>query len=123
VAWDGVTTLLAVAVDVAPLVVPTRTALLFNEVQANTVGGSGALAVAAAKRLPAMVELVVGARAAGVQVLHCVKVFRRDSLARNRNTPLYRRLGALPTARWSRTVDRCPVRSSLPRSGSTSGTS
>ncbi len=83
--------------DVRPLVAPATTALLLNEVQPSTVSGDSPLAVAAARRLPAVVQLTEGARAAGVQVVHCVKVFRRDSLARNRNTPLYRRSGVLPT--------------------------
>lgn len=85
------------AVDVAPLVIPGTTALLVNEVQPNTVGGDSALGIAAAKRLPAMIALVQTARHCGVQVVHCIKVFRRDSLARNRNTPLYRRRGLLTT--------------------------
>jgi len=85
------------AVDVVSLVVPETTALLINEVQPSTATGESPLAVAAAKRVPAMVRLVTSAREAGVQVVHCVKVFRRDSLARNRNTPLYRRSGVLPS--------------------------
>jgi nicotinamidase-related amidase len=84
-------------VDIAALVVPHTTALLVNEVQPNTVGGDSALGAAAVKRLPAMVSLVATARRSGVQVIHCVKVFRRDSLARNRNTPIYRRSGVLPS--------------------------
>jgi nicotinamidase-related amidase len=83
--------------DIAPLVNPATTALLINEVQPSTVNGDAPLNVAAAKRLPAMVQLAAAARDAGVQVVHCVKIFRRDSLARNRNTPLYRRSGVLPT--------------------------
>jgi len=83
--------------DIAPLVDPATTALLINEVQPSTINGDAPLNVAAAKRLPAMVQLAEAARAAGVQVVHCVKIFRRDSLARNRNTPLYRRAGVLPT--------------------------
>jgi biuret amidohydrolase len=85
------------AVEVASLVAPRATALLINEVQPSTATGDSPLAVAAAKRVPTMVQLVEAAREAGVQVVHCVKVFRRDSLARNRNTPLYRRSGVLPT--------------------------
>lgn len=84
-------------VDIAPLVATETTAVLVNEVQPNTVGGESPLGAAAAKRLAAMVSLVEAARPCGVQVIHCVKVVRRDSLARNRNTPLYRRQGVLPT--------------------------
>lgn len=83
--------------DVRPLVVPTTTALLTNEVQPSTVSGSDALGVAGARVLPAIVRLVDAARDAAVQVVHCVKVFRRDSLGRNRNVVLYRQRGALPT--------------------------
>lgn len=84
-------------VDVVSFVVPRTTALVINEVQPSTSTGDSPLAVAAAKRVPAMVRLTLAAREAGVQVVHCVKIFRRDSLARNRNTPLYRRSGVLPS--------------------------
>jgi nicotinamidase-related amidase len=73
--------------------------LLLNEVQANIVGRDDALGVAATKILPEVVELCAAARVAGVPVMHCIKVFRRDGLARNRNTPLYRRMGVLTDAR------------------------
>jgi biuret amidohydrolase len=79
--------------DVGPLVPPATTALLLNEVQPSTVSGPGALNEVAADVLPNIVRLTDAARAAGVQVMHCVKVFRRDSLARNRNILLYRRRG------------------------------
>jgi nicotinamidase-related amidase len=86
-----------VPLDVRPLVVPATTALLTNEVQPSTVSGTDALGIAGARVLPAIVRLADAARAAGVQVVHCVKVFRRDSLGRNRNVVLYRQRGALPT--------------------------
>jgi biuret amidohydrolase len=86
-----------VPLDVRPLVVPTTTALLTNEVQPSTVSGSDALGIAGARVLPAIARLADAARDAGVQVVHCVKVFRRDSLGRNRNVVLYRQRGALPT--------------------------
>jgi biuret amidohydrolase len=71
--------------DVTPLVGdPESTALLINEVQPDTVRTFGDC-------LPAIVRLADAARAAGVQVMHCVKVVRRDALARNRNIPMYRR--------------------------------
>ncbi|HEX5587112.1 MAG TPA: isochorismatase family protein [Acidimicrobiia bacterium] len=82
-------------IDVAPLVAPRTTALLLNEVQPSTVSGPGDLNAAGAKVLPTIVALAVAARAAGAQVMHCVKVFRRDALARNRNVALYRRRGLL----------------------------
>jgi nicotinamidase-related amidase len=84
--------------DVRPLVAPATTALLTNEVQPGTVGGGppGSLGEAGALVLPNIVRLADSARAAGVQVLHCVKVFRRDALARNRNVMLYRLRGQVP---------------------------
>ena len=82
--------------DVAPLVVPATTAVLVNEVQPSTTAGAGGLAEEASKVLPDIVRLVEGARDAGVQVVQCLKIFRRDALARNRNTPLYRRQGTAP---------------------------
>jgi nicotinamidase-related amidase len=82
--------------DVRPLVAPATTALLTNEVQSSTVGGGEGLAAAGARVLPNIVRLAAAARGAGVQVVHCVKVFRRDSLARNRNVILYRLRGELP---------------------------
>lgn len=84
------------AFDVRPLVRPATTALLTNEVQPGTVGGGSGLASAGARVLPEIVRLAEAARAAGVQVVHCVKVFRRDSLARNRNVVLYRLRGQVP---------------------------
>ena len=81
------------ALDVGPLISPASTALLVNEVQPSTVSGPGDLNEAGARILPTIVTLVDAARAADVQVMHCVKVFRRDSLARNRNILLYRRRG------------------------------
>jgi nicotinamidase-related amidase len=85
------------------LVTPATTALLTNEVQPGTVGGGppGSLGEAGALVLPNIVRLAEAARQAGVQVVHCVKVFRRDSLARNRNVVLYRLRG--------QTTDGTPV--------------
>jgi nicotinamidase-related amidase len=85
-----------VPIDVRPLVSPDTTALLLNEVQPSTVSGPGDLNVLAAAVLPNIVRLTEAARGAGVQVMHCVKVFRRDSLGRNRNILLYRRRGLVP---------------------------
>lgn len=102
--------------DVGPLVAPGCTALLVNEVQPSTVSGPGELNEAGARILPTIVTLVDAARAAGVQVVHCVKVFRRDSLARNRNILLYRRRGLVPeepTAPDSRAVPGSVVATEL----------
>jgi nicotinamidase-related amidase len=78
------------------MVAPGSTALLTNEVQPTTVRGGEGLAASGARVLPNIVRLADAARAAGVQVVHCVKVFRRDSLARNRNVVLYRLRGQVP---------------------------
>lgn len=96
--------------DVRPLVTPATTALLTNEVQPSTVGGGEALGLAGARVLPNIVRLADAARTAGVQVVHCVKVFRRDSLARNRNVILYRLRG--------RAVDGTALPDSRPEAGS-----
>jgi biuret amidohydrolase len=87
-----------VPIDVAPLVAPPITALLVNEVQPSTMSGPGELSEAGAEVLPAIVSLVEAARSAGAQVVHCVKVFRRDALGRNRNVALYRRRGIVADA-------------------------
>jgi nicotinamidase-related amidase len=84
-----------VPLDVRPLVSPATTALLLNEVQPSTVSGPGELNAAGALVLPSIVRLAEAAREGGVQVVHCVKVFRRDALGRNRNVLLYRRRGLL----------------------------
>jgi nicotinamidase-related amidase len=88
-----------VPIDVAPLVAPRRTALLVNEVQPSTVSGPGELNEAGARVLPTIVALVDAARAANVQVVHCVKICRRDALGRNRNIALYRRRGLVTDER------------------------
>jgi biuret amidohydrolase len=95
------------AFDIRPLVTPATTALITNEVQSATVSGDGPLATAAARALPNIVRLTKTARAAGVQVVHCTKMFRRDSLARNRNIVLYRLRGQVPAGPVA--VDSRPV--------------
>lgn len=99
-------------IELATLAAPAVTALLVHEVQPNNIDGGDPLAMAATKRLPAMVALVDAARAADIPVIHCLKIFRRDARARNRNTPLYRRRGVLPTGPVepdSAPVDGCVV--------------
>jgi nicotinamidase-related amidase len=97
--------------DVGPLISPAFTAVLVNEVQPSTVSGPGELNEAGARILPTIVTLVDAARTAGVQVVHCVKVFRRDSLARNRNILLYRRRGLVSDE--AATPDSRPVPGSV----------
>jgi nicotinamidase-related amidase len=83
--------------DVRSLVAPTTTALITNEVQPGTVTGADGLGAAGARVLPNIVRLAAAARAAGVQVVHCVKMTRRDYLARNRNVVLYRLRHQVPS--------------------------
>jgi nicotinamidase-related amidase len=101
-----------VPLDVRPLVTPATTALLTNEVLASMIGGTQGVGAAGAKVLPNIVRLADAARASGVQVVHCVKIFRRDSLARNRNIVLYRQRGAVPAERQP--ADSRPVEGSVP---------
>jgi nicotinamidase-related amidase len=76
------------------------------------IGGSGAVGAAGARVVPNIVRLADAGRAAGVRVVHCVKIFRRDSLARNRNIVLYRQLGAVPSE--EQPADSRPVEGSVP---------
>ena len=82
--------------DVTPLIQPGHTALLTNEVQSSVVHGEGDLANNARKILGNIVTLANAARTAGVPVVHAVKLFRRDGVARNRNIVLYQLRGELP---------------------------
>ncbi len=84
--------------DLRPLVNPKHTALLTNEVQSSVLDADGDLAENARRILGNIVRLADAARLAGVPVVHAVKHFRRDSLARNRNIVLYHRRGVLPEA-------------------------
>ena len=86
-------------IDIRPLVKPATTALLTNEVQASILGGDleSPLATSGRAVLPNIVRLAQAARSAGVQVVHCVKIFRRDALGRNRNIVLYQRRGSVST--------------------------
>ena len=84
--------------DLRPLVNPKHTALLTNEVQSSVLDADGDLAENARRILGNIVRLADAARLAGVPVVHAVKHFRRDSLARNRNIVLYQRRGVLPEA-------------------------
>jgi biuret amidohydrolase len=99
------------AFDVHRLVAPPTTALLTNEVQPTTMVGKEGLGAAGARVLPNIVRLVESARSAGVQVVHGVKVFRRDSLARNRNVVLYRLRGQMKSRPLD--VDGRPIDGSM----------
>jgi nicotinamidase-related amidase len=82
----------AVPQDLAALVAPAHTALVTQEVQRGVVGDLSALpelARAAGRMLPSLVRLVEGARAAGVPVLHCTALRRRDGRGANRNARIF----------------------------------
>lgn len=83
-------------IDIKPLIEPGKTALLTNEVQSSVIHEEGDLAENARAVLGNIVALAEAARACGVPVMHAVKIFRRDSVARNRNIVLYQRRKVLP---------------------------
>jgi nicotinamidase-related amidase len=84
--------------DIKPLIAPVQTAVLTNEVQSSVVHVEGDLAENARAILGNIVALAEAAREVGSPVVHAVKIFRRDSLARNRNIVLYQRRNLLPDA-------------------------
>jgi len=77
----------------AELVAPQRTALITQELQGAVVGPDAGLAVLAdeARReaLPNIARLLPVARAAGVQVVHCLVHRRPDGLGSNHNARLF----------------------------------
>ncbi len=88
------------ALDLASLVDPAHTALVTQECQRGVIGDAAVLReladIAAVTAVPNMARLVVAARAAGVQVVHCLAVRRADDKGSNRNGRLFlgtRKLG------------------------------
>ncbi len=80
-------------VDLVALVDPAHTAVVTQELQGGVVGRESLLpelAEAAASVLPAVHRLVVGARAAGVPVVHCLAARRADGRGSNANARLFR---------------------------------
>lgn len=80
-------------VDLSTLVDPAHTAVVTQELQNGVVGRQSALpelAAAAADAIPVVHRLVVGARAAGVPVVHCVAQRRADGLGSNSNARLFK---------------------------------
>jgi nicotinamidase-related amidase len=79
--------------SLADLIAPERCALVTQEVQGAVVGPNAGLPQLAdeARReaIPNIVRLVEGARAAGVQVVHCVIAKRADGLGSGENCRLY----------------------------------
>jgi nicotinamidase-related amidase len=82
--------------DLTPLVTPSRSALLALEMQNGIVGPeAGATPIARAVQelgiAKACGRLAQGARAAGVRVVHCIKLERPDGVGATMNTPMWRR--------------------------------
>jgi nicotinamidase-related amidase len=101
-------------VDMMRVMDGARSALVVNEMQSSMVGPDveGPMAAAGRAVLPNIVRLVEGARHADVPVIHCLKIFRRDGVARNRNIVLYKRRDAA-----SAPLDRPPIADSRPVAG------
>jgi biuret amidohydrolase len=81
-----------VPVDLAALVDPAHTVVVTQECQVGVLGPTSAfpeLAAAAAPMLPAVGRLVAGARAAGVDVVHCVAAARPDRRGSSHNARLF----------------------------------
>lgn len=71
---------------------PGTTALVTQECQRGAIGDLAvwrALADAAAPAIPNIARLVRAARAAGILVIHSIKVWRPDGLGANLNAPVF----------------------------------
>ena len=81
------------AVDLASLLAPWRTAVVTSEIQNGVIGDEAALpALAKAARggmIPALDKLVNGARVAGAEVVHCTFAQRVDGMGGNTNARLF----------------------------------
>ena len=78
--------------DLGHLVHPATTAVVTSECQNGVVGTDAifpALAAAAAPAIPAVVRVVTAARAAGVQVVHCLALRREDGRGASTNARLF----------------------------------
>lgn len=88
------------ALALAELVDPVRTALVTQECQNGVIGPDAALPELAAAAAPAMVpnagRLAAAARRAGVPVVHCVAARRADGRGANRNARLFAAMAKLP---------------------------
>jgi nicotinamidase-related amidase len=88
------------AVDLAALVQPWRTAVVTSEVQNGVVGEDALLPalaeVARGGMIPALARLVKSARAAGVEVVHATYERRIDGKGGNVNARLFNALTDLP---------------------------
>ena len=84
-------------IDLAQLLDPAHTALLTQEIQRGVMGDLSQLpdlAADAKPKLGNMARLVEAARAAGVQVIHCVAERRPDGKGANRNARIFNYMGS-----------------------------
>lgn len=89
------------ALDLAGLLDPTRTAVVTSEIQAGVVGERSALpdlAAAAAPMIPEVARLCAAARAAGADVVHCTAGRRADGRGSNDNARLFAGVRKSPVA-------------------------
>ncbi len=88
------------ALDLAELAAPVHTALLTQECQQGVIGELSVLpelaAAARAGMLDNVIRLVEGARAAGVQVIHCTAERRPDGRGANSNARLFQAMSRVP---------------------------
>ena len=78
--------------DLAALVDPRHTALVSSEIQRGVIGDHSALPELAKQGrevIPEIARLVVAARSAGAQVIHCIAERRADNKGINRNARLF----------------------------------
>lgn len=88
-------------VDLAPLVAPSRCAVVTSEVQNGVVGERSALpelAAAAGPMVAAVGRLCAAARAAQVSVVHCTAARRADARGSNTNARLFAGVRKSPVA-------------------------
>jgi nicotinamidase-related amidase len=87
------------ALDLAELVAPGRTALVTQEIQRGVVGDLSALpdlAAAARPALPNVAALARAARAVRVPVIHCTAERRADGLGANTNARIFQYMARAP---------------------------
>jgi len=105
------------AVDLAALVAPWRTAVVTSEVQNGVVGDEAVLpALAEAARetmIPALARLLKSARAAGVDVVHATFERRIDGKGANVNARLFHAVAGSPV----KLLPRSPATKVVPEVG------
>lgn len=88
------------AVDLASLLAPWRTAVVTSEIQNGVIGEEAALpelaGAARATMIPALAKLVKSARAAGVEVVHGTFERRVDGKGANTNARLFAAVAKAP---------------------------